>query len=215
MLSSKWGREKALTWAEAALIDGEGAHVGTAEHVVAQAGIVGDPLAVVSEVGLVAEGAGRPCKIAVSAVRAKAAGLERPPVLGPRRIITGLDVEAVVVHATGKGPLLIDSTLPLPGQACRAGVGAPLASEADAEARQGDVKGGTPDCACCKYVACRQHGNDWGCGHEEPGRQAFMGRCVIKSSRPAKPFCTNCCNNDDTSILALASGAQPSSYRPT
>ena len=75
MLSSKWGSQEALTWAEAALIDGEGAHIGTAEHVVAQAGIVGDPLAVVSEVGLVAEGAGCACKVAVGAVRAKAAGL--------------------------------------------------------------------------------------------------------------------------------------------
>ena len=170
MLSSKCGSQRVLTWAKAALINGEGAHVGTAEHVVAQAGIVGDPLAVVSEVGLVAEGTGRACEVAVGAVRAKAAGPERPPVLGPRRIIAGLYVKAVVVHAAGEGPLLVDSTLPLPGQACRAGIGAPLASKADAEARQGDVKGGTPDCACRKDVACRQHGNELGCRHEKPGR---------------------------------------------
>ena len=162
MLSSRWGSQKALTWAKAALIDGEGAHVGAAEHVVAQGGIVGDPLAVVSEVGLVAEGAGRAGEVAVRAVRAKAAGLERPPVFGPCRIVAGLDVEAVVVHATGEGPLFVDSTLPLPGQAGRAGVGAPLASKADAEARQGNVKGGTPDCACGKDAACKQHGNDFG-----------------------------------------------------
>ncbi len=160
MLSSKWGSQKALTWAKAALIDGEGAHVGTAEHVVAQTDIIDDKLAVVSEVGFVAEGAGCACEVAVGAVRAKAAGLERPPVLGPCGIVAGLDVEAVVVHAAGKGPLLVDSTLPLPGQACRAGVGAPLARKADAEARQGEVKWGAPDCACGKDTACRQHGNE-------------------------------------------------------